>query len=427
MRYSLNPIQTLEDFLYGQKIPYNRDPERGGKRERIYLRDLPSGPNHFSIRAEGPNGFSPPSNSDWATQYDVTPPDGLQSKAFKNHMIFLGGNDPGEARELVLRGMDSSWEWDEPNHRDNSTSIEIRAFGERFLSSPVDVEGWVFENSEAHNVILVDDLRDGPQNEWMNAGPNRSTIASIQAHLVTPRLDYGLLSSQLGSPNDLGAYADKVQLDRHVAFPDHRFFVVFDDMKSADGQSHNYGWVGHCFGALDLSVPRRAMFTKPSGRKLAIGFLAPSVAVWNYSLNHPVDPFGGPVEVPYIIAKAAAQDVQYLTILVPLNQDESVPTFETIPVQGAGVGRVVLEDAEFLIASQKGEQEILVDGRLMTNSRFSVVKAVGGELVYAFVVDHSGWLIWNGQNLFNPGSKRSFLYQSVDPSVNGPSVTTVVD
>jgi hypothetical protein len=425
IRYSLTPMETLDDFLYGQRTPYDRSPLGGGTLKGIIFENLPNGPNHFALRTKGPGGWSAPSNSAWASLYDIAPPENRQSKAYSNHMIFGGGEDGADTRELVLRGSNSSWNWDDPLHRDNSTSIEIRAFGERLLSSPAWGEGWRFQNSEAHNVILVDDPEEGPQNEWMAAGPSRSTIAAIRAHLVTPRFDYGLLSTHLGSPNDVGAYSSKVQLDRHVAFPDHKFFVVFDDVKSADGLSHNYGWVGHGFGTLDLSVPKTARFTKSTGHGLAMGFLAPSVALWNYSL--PSSAEGETVQAPYVIAKTAGQDVQFLTVLAPVESGETAPTFSTIEVGSGSAGRVGAGDAEYLVFCQKGREGVTVDGNLNTNAKFAVAKVVDGEPEYVFVLDQSGWLRWGDKKLFNPGRKRSFLYQSDDPTVNGPSVTTVVD
>lgn len=360
--------------------------------------------------------------------YTSVAPSEAGSRAYRNNMVFQRDYTDPSTPQLMLWGRETSWPKDSAHCKDDSTGITLSAFGERFLTNTDEPADWLHGNSESQNVILVDDNTAGPVNTYMVAGPSRATIATIHGNLVTPYLDYGVMSSQTGSANDTSYYNGKVQLDRHVVFPDHRFYVVFDDMKSVDGLSHEFGWTGHCYGVLDLSTSQQATFTKASGRKLEIHFFAPEVTFENYSINHVVDWTGSAVAVPYFIAKAGGIGTQYLSALIPQDVGAANATYETITPSLGSAGRISLDGAEYLLFCQPAQaKEVTVDGLLTTTAKFALAKTEGTTLDYLFVVDQTGPLSWMGTQLLKTEEARSFLYLPVDPQTNGPSITTIND
>jgi hypothetical protein len=358
--------------------------------------------------------------------YPAVTPQDTGSRAYRNNMIFQRDYTDPATPQLILWGRETSWEVYEAHRKDDSTSMTLNAFGERLLTNSDEPSDWQRSNSESQNVILVDDNVSGPVNDFMPSGPSRATIATIKGNLVTPFIDYGVMSTQLNSAKDSTNYRAKAQLDRHVLFPDHLFYVVLDDMKAPDGLTHTYGWTGHCHGTLDLTQPQMAIFTKASGRKLNIRFFTPLVAFENYNLRQVIDWSGSEQTVPYFIAKATGVGIQYLTALIP--QDLNVPaaTFQTITMSRGNAGRIQLAGSEYLLFCQAGTpQEVTVDGVLTTTSRFALAKRTGTTLNYIFTIEHSGNLGWQGTTVFQSETPRSFLYLPVDPLTNGPSVTTV--
>ncbi len=357
----------------------------------------------------------------------VTPTD-TGSRAYRNNMIFQRDYTDPNTPQLILWGRETSWSIYEAHRKDDSTAIFLNAFGERFLTNTDEPADWLRSNSESQNVILVDDNTAGPANSLMAAGPSRATIATIHGNLVTPFLDYGVMSSQLHSPNDTSYYSNRAQLDRHVAFPDHRFFVVFDDMKSADGQAHDYGWTGHCYGTLDLSTAQRAVFTKSSGKQLDIHFFAPQVTFANYTINQAIDWSGSEVPVPYFIAKARGTGIQYLSALVPMDVGGTAPGYRTLSPPRGSAGEVVLDGSSYLISCQPSPaSQVTVDGKFTCSAKFALAKYTGAEVDYIFVVDQQGTLAWNGTTLIVVDEPRSFIYLPVDPQTGGPSITTIHD
>ncbi len=359
------------------------------------------------------------------TYASVAPTD-TGSRAYRNNMIFQRDFTDANTPQLLLWGRETSWEPYEAHRKDDSTGIVLNAFGERFLTNTDEPADWLRSNPESQNVILVDDTVAGPVNDYMASGPSRATIAIMHGNLVTPYVDYGVMSSQTGSAKDVSYYSSNTQLDRHVIFPDHRFFVVFDDMKALDGLSHTYGWTGHCNGTLDLSTPQRAVFTKTSGRTLDIHFFAPQVTFENYTINHVIDWSGSEIPVPYFIAKGSGVGIQYLSVLIPKDVSGSAATYTTLTPTLGNAGRVALEGAEYLVFCQPGTpSEVTVDGLLTVTAKFALAKTEGTTLDYIFVVDQTGPLTWNGTQLFRSDVARSFLYLPTDPSTSGPSVTTI--
>jgi hypothetical protein len=360
--------------------------------------------------------------------YAATPPADSGSRSYHNNMIFQRDFTDPNTVQLFLWGRETSWESYEAHRKDDSTGITLNAFGERFLTNTDEPSDWMRSNSESQNVILVDDATPGPANAFMPSGPSRSTIATMKGNLATPFVDYGMMGSQLNSSLDQSYYKTKAQLDRHVLFPDHRFFFVFDDMKAPDGQNHTYGWTGHCQGTLDLSAPQQATFTKSSGRKLDIHFFGPAVTFENYTLNMQIDWTGSEVPVPYFIAKTSGVGTQYLSALFPKDTVGSQPTYQNVVVSRGKAGKVLLDGAEYLVFCQPEPlQSVTVDGKFQTSAKLALAKSTAAGLEYLFVVDQAGPLNWSGNLMADEPAKRTYLYLPSDPVTQGPSLTTQAD
>jgi hypothetical protein len=362
--------------------------------------------------------------------YDPTipavPPTDTGSKAYINNMVFQRNYADQLTPQLVLWGRQESWAPADAHRKDDSTGIFLSAFGERFLTNTDEPADWLRSNAEAMNVILVDDSTAGPVNTRIPSGPTRSTIATIKQSLVSPYVDYGMMASQLNSVNDVSYYKDRAQLDRHVFFPDHRFWIVVDDMKAPDGNTHTYGWTGHCVGSLDLTVPQQATFTKASGRKLDIHFFGTPVTFQNYSIPVELDWQTPEVEAPYFIANSNGHGTQYLTALFPMDIGETAPTYEQISVTRGSAGKVIIGNDVYLAFCQPGTTEnVTVDGKLQTNATAALAKITGGTVEYILFIGQQGLLQWNGQTLIGLDNIGSYLYLPVDPETGGPSLTPV--
>ena len=428
IRYSRNPINTWEDFLFAHKVPNVFQPLVGGTTQVLPLSHLPKGPIYFSVVAIGTNGMGSLSDSPWASIDGSSPPIDSRSKAFDDHMVFQMGDPDSDGIQLVLQGRKDSWEPTHPNHKDDSTGIFLKAFGERFLTGTDDSSGSLFQNSESQNVILVDDPIAGPQDELMVSGPGRATLASLQSHVVSPILDYGLMTTELGSPNDSGHYSDKVRLNRHVIFPDHKFFVVVDEIEAVDGESHEFGWTAHCHGMLTHDGAQHASFTKSSNRKLDVHFFGPGVSIEDYTLSHKVRWDGSPVDVPYVVAQKSGEGTQYVTAICPRDLDDADAGYEPLATDRGTAGKIIFGETEYWIFAQETPRErVRLGNRLRTNGTVVLVKTTSGDLDYVFVLNQSRWLKWDGAELFRPNGTRSFIYQVEDPATGGPSILTVAD
>jgi len=386
--------------------------------------------NHTPTLGLNPNSLEPiPIILAWHNPtYAAAAPADTGSRAYRNNMIFQQNYTDPKTPQLILWGRETSWSIYEAHRKDDSTAIFLNAFGERFLTNTDEPSDWLRSNPESQNVILVDDNTAGPVNALMSAGPSRATIATIHGNMVTPYIDYGVMSTQLHSENDNSYYSDRAQLDRHVAFPDHRFFIVFDDMKAADGQPHDYGWTAHCHGTLDLSTAQRAVFTKSSGRKLDIHFFAPTVTFDNYSIKQVIDWSGSEVPVPYFIAKARGTGIQYLSALVPVDVGGTSANYRTLTSSRGSAGEVILDDSSFLLFCQPSPPgEVTIADRFGCSAKFAIAKSTSAGLEYIFVVEQEGALSWDGTTLIVTDQPRSFIYLPVDPQTGGPSITTIHD
>lgn len=327
--------------------------------------------------------------------------------------------------ELIVLGQDQAVPYYWSGRKDDSTGILLNAFGEQFLTSTVGPEEWFLTNAESQNVILVDDFVAGPVNSWMEAGPSRSTQSLPGSTLfdggaagITVPVKYGIMSSVSGGAHDISSYKSKAQLDRHVFFVDDRFFVMFDDMKSLDGQSHKYGWTAHFNGTINTLSTNLARFTKPSGRSLDIYFFGAPVAFENYSIPQVLDLSGKVTNVPYFVANRSGVGTQFLTVLHPRNTGESAMMFSPVTVSKGTAGKMVSGTSTYYAFGQ-GEpfHTLQIDGKIQAQARLVLAKATGNELEYLFVIDQAGPLSWNGSMLFDDDSRRSYLYRKTADGV----------
>ena len=412
--YGKTILSTSQDVQLVVNKRFSQSLDLSGLRWHFEKHDPPLGynPGNLNVVPVALNWYDP--------SVPAVPPGNTGSAAYTSSMVFQGDFTDPNTIQLVLMGRENSAPYDEAGEKDDSTGIFLNAYGERFLTNTDGADDWMRSNAESQNVVLVDDAIQGPVNAWMESGPSRSTVATIRSSLhpvleptaIVPPLDYGVLSTQLGSANDLSAYADRVQLDRHVLFPDGRFFAIVDDLKAPDGQAHTYGWTAHCYGALEVVSGKRATFTKPSGKKLDIRFFGPSVAIATHALTQEVEWSGVEEEVPYFVASKFGIGNQFLTTLIPLKAGETVPAYEELSTARGTAGKVALDGAEYLLFCQPGIAEnVEVAGRLVTNARCALAKVVEGALDYLFVAEQTGPLSWDGQEIVHEQGARTFLYQ----------------
>lgn len=339
------------------------------------------------------------------------------------NVVFNSGATAGI--ELVLIGQDQPVAHDAVGRKDNPTGILLNAFGESFLVDTMGSDSWLTTNSESQNVILVDDAVPGPIDAWMQEGPSRATHAFPTASLFTSGvpdvsvpIQYGSMSSQLGSPNDQSFYSDRIRVDRRVFSSEGRFFVLYDEVTAVDGQQHTFSWVGHTDGSLSFPSANAVNVVKESGNRVEVRFFGPPLEFSLYDLPEDSDGDGEEEARPYFTTQKIGVGTQFLTVLFPVRSGEQSPTYASLYTPVGEAGLVRFDGADYLFFAQGGDrQEVLLDDRLSTNARFLIAKSLGQDLLEVFAIEQSGPLRWDGNLIVNESMVRSYLYQRTEAGV----------
>lgn len=339
------------------------------------------------------------------------------------NVVFNSGAAAGI--EFVLIGQDQPVAHDSAGRKDNPTGILLNAFGESFLVDTMGSDSWLTTNSESQNVILVDDAVPGPIDAWMQEGPSRATHAFPTASLFTSGvpdvsvpIQYGSMSSQLGSPNDQSFYSDRIRVDRRVFSSEGRFFVLYDEVTAVDGQQHTFSWVGHTDGSLSFPSANAVNVVKESGNRVEVRFFGPPLEFSLYDLPEDSDGDGEEEARPYFTTQKTGVGTQFLTVLFPVRSGEQSPTYASLYTPVGEAGLVRFDGADYLFFAQGGDrQEVLLDDRLFTNARFLIAKSLGQDLLEVFAIEQSGPLRWDGNLIVNESMVRSYLYQRTEAGV----------
>jgi len=192
---------------------------------------------------------------------------------------------------------------------------------------------WI-DSAQGHNLIMIDD------DPWLPKAAHRRAVAwsptYLKDHFTTAFLDYCRIDSERGRG---------VSQSRHVLFPHHNYFVVYDEMRSA--KEHDYDFRLHLGpdmqmerghkhrpGKLVRSAPNhlrwQTLNEQKKGVELGAYFAAPGVTVTDHLGGTNWRGHDDLFDHVYLKAHARAANTKFLTLLYPRLLDEPDPKIETI-------------------------------------------------------------------------------------------------
>jgi hypothetical protein len=260
------------------------------------------------------------------------------------------------------------------------------------------------------------DERTGGKDDWINSalGHSTMTIDSIytventpQAHLwgeeITPRVafSYTRVPDPATIENTLAAqhidYAEahvtytakRANLVRAVVFPRHRYFILEDNMTS--DSSHQYGWqlhLGHSGLGTLTGSDQDYVWTIPNKSNVDVSLGIYMVDDQNRNVNvyrngptnqngyaYPRDVY----DHTYILADKEAEDVKFVTLLDPYQDEADKLEIETL-VEGR-VWKVIHSPTSYDLVLSQTEATQVQFGEIQTDAQFLVasVDNVGGR------------------------------------------------
>ncbi|UCE18039.1 MAG: heparinase II/III family protein [Gemmatimonadota bacterium] len=200
-----------------------------------------------------------------------------------------------------------------------------------------------------HNLILVDDK--GPTAPKWFLGWHGGTDAQLQNYFATHFLDYCEVKTRYQG----------VDFVRHVFFPEHRYFITVDEIRSSE--KHHYTWLLHGNG---LSSDGTFTLTESGGVWVQddVSFHAfvtsPSEAIISEREDIHSLHYGEERNHSLIAAETEAEDTRYLGVLYPRKEGDALPTvsaFKYETFDGVIIRRGGSMD---IVAIQEGDSEISI-------------------------------------------------------------------
>ncbi|GAH19140.1 unnamed protein product, partial [marine sediment metagenome] len=300
-------------------------------------------------------------------------------------------------------------------HYDNDcdqTTFYIAAFGERLTTLVGDYSG--SDSPGKFNTILVD------AGGGLTNGIKQHTVALTKSHFVSDYADYGELQTSIGSRGDSGPYGSKVQLNRHVIFPDRKYFVLIDQMRSIDGLNHTYEWLLHGLDNVSNNGTTEATITKGSGVRLKAYYITPDLSLSSGSLA------GG---TGYIkVTAASTKDEDFLTILYPLDVGQAEPTVTNLNGAGYYAAKIENSDGKIVVMTQQGNTSRIVEN-ITTDSEIVLAKEKTGVVLDYFQINNGKSFSFNSTQYINSSelinltfkkefTECTFQIESADSSIS---------
>jgi hypothetical protein len=291
--------------------------------------------------------------------------------------------------------------------------FNIIAFGERLAIDLTtgygEVEWSDVIRASRQNVILIDGLDD----------PNYQQVrGAMEGAFLSEHLDYARMRTDAAiTPDGSSFKAADVDQTRHVFFPNKRFFIVADALRSGSG-SHEYQFTLHGTtggntdpGAFlkDLGNDR-AMWTKTSGVRLLAQFASdvemdPADLRDVDYLETPEEPY---FEEPYIEARRSGVDVQFLTVLYPLDTGQGEPRINTSSTSAYDAAEIVTREGTVVVVMNGSGGEVEFSG-LRTDAEIALVKLNIFDEVEYFGLVEGRTLSYSGDDLVFQGESGDYF------------------
>ncbi len=267
-------------------------------------------------------------------------------------------------------------------------SFSLHAYGE-LLAVDAGYDHWVSRElyvPELHNCLLVDGK--GPVNE-------------------TPGLLRNPLAASFVEAADITAAYEGVEHTRTVMFPDKRYFIITDDIASAEEKT--YQWQLHSPVTRD-----RAEISIEGNRTSWTGYDPTADIVGEVTLD---TVFAGPVSVkpmeksrwqPFsadpktgsydnwaVIAERRASSCRYLVVLYPHPTTGAPPEIQTPQIDGGLCATIRARDHRDIAIACEGKGSASFE-KLATTCRTAMVREAAGHILWAYA-NGPGWVEYDGK------------------------------
>jgi hypothetical protein len=275
-------------------------------------------------------------------------------------------------------------------------SFNICAFGERVAVQKAGYHN--YHHGEDYNYMTSQIRKNSIMIDGQNDLNWQTYNAEFENSFITDNLDYFRMQSYNDYARTSCAFKEhQVTLERHIFFPDRRFFIFGDRLTSGTG-SHAYSWLLH--GAIkgntagdaftNDNAGDRAVWKKPNGVKFISQF-AGSVSItdgveWDY-IDEPNNGYGE----PYIKADRTGTNVNFLVALYPVDAGKNDPGITKVTTTGAQAIKVVDPvDSSVVCASMQDNftsLQSITAGNMTADAALSLYREQStGELDYFSLV-----------------------------------------
>lgn len=295
-----------------------------------------------------------------------------------------------EATYLLLRAEHGNARTHGAGHEHPDATSFILYAGGQMLATDGGYIRWndhdLVNQASNHNLILVDGKGPPIQRMFgqiMGAGVD----AYLENYFTTDFLDYAEVRTQY----------EAVQFRRSVFFPDKRYFVIVDSVRSTSG-ARRYEWRLHG-GEGDFELFEDGGRWAVEDMELIVHLVAPYELT--FSEEQGIHSFAYLQQIPHTILKAAqqAEDTRYVAVLFPRKAGELSPVYAELEVDG-GTGISLTEgDRTSLVVARTGEEALVPEWGIRTDGDRAFLSMEGDSLGY-FSVQNGRLLEVNGDSVF---------------------------
>ena len=264
-----------------------------------------------------------------------------------------------------------------------------------------------------HNLILVDGK--GPSAPKWFFGWHGGTDAYLQNCFATGFLDYAEVRTRYRGADFL----------RHVFFPEHRYFILIDEIRSPE--EHQYSWLLHgngLSGAETFSLTENGGMWTQKGVSLHAYIAAPvGVSISEEQDIHSFD-YGQKDNHSLIAAKVKARDTRYVSLLYPRKESDTVPEVSSVTHNGIDGMKLERDDRLELVFAHSGGEIALFPpsppeyGSLRSDAKISIVSLDRGILDYVAGIDAT-LCEYNNHVLYASDTKIDITLRHIGEGMDG--------
>jgi len=340
-----------------------------------------------------------------ATPPDVSPTQILQSGqvAFRN-----AWTDEGAAsRYLLFHGVASADNHDHPDHLSYvvdaaNTPLAVDAgYGPKGFSD--DRRSW-YTSPQAHNTVTVNGYPLVDYSTARNEGPR------LRHALDTPFYDFAEMQARSQG------VAGGAEVRRGIAFPEERFWVVYD-LGSSDNEA-SYQVHLHGRGTFARNGSWLTWTAQPDtygeGARLHAAFAGNRTLTISENTGWTSLYWGHEETQTYVSVRQTATDPVFLHVLYPTPLDGTPPAL--VDRSGSGIVSLELtEDAGITNVAVQRDQVLRTAGPLATDAIFAWTRRVQGNIVQ-FALTEGRELRWEGRLLLSASDTLTVAVDRSNPS-----------